>query len=1013
MPSSRSLVAKVRKHVFPVSWVLVFCIVLTAVGRETTAQETAPAPLPPQRAPSKMTLPEGFSATLFAGEPDVVQPISFTFDERGRMWVVECLSYPDWETAGRDGHDRIVILDDTDGDGHFDTRIVFWDQGANLTSVEVGFGGVWACATPNLLFIPDADHDDTPDGPPVVVLDGWDLKARHNVFNGLTWGPDGWLYGCNGILSNSLVGHPGTPDAERVALNCGVWRYHPTSKIFEAVAAGSTNPWGLDFDDNGQMFITNCVIKHLFHVIPGGHYDRMFGQDINPYSYGLMESCADHIHWAGGDWQSSRGGKGIHNQPGGGHAHSGAMVYLGDSWPAEYRNRLFTCNIHGNRINQDTLERQGSGYVARHANDFLYANDEWFRGLVVKGGPDGSVFVSDWTDSGECHDYDDVHRTSGRIYKVAYGTPSRTVIDLREADDSVLVQFQLHDNDWYVRQARRILQERAAQGTLQIETPVLISKLLEETPNPSRRLRLLWAMHVVGGLNENELLKQFHDSNEFVRGWAIQLLLEDRHVSDMALTALAKLAVDDESPVVRLYLAAGLQRMSSEERWRIAGELVKHGDDAGDQNIPLMTWYGIEPLVAEDPARAIDLLSTSNLPIVREFLVRRIVSLTTPANELPQLTALVDVLADSSEPQQQLDIVRGMYAGLEGRRNVGMPTTWPAVADRLGQSPELGLREKTMQLSVIFGDPQVLASLRELIADSRANPQTREAAIAAMVQDHDQELLPILQSLISDDAVRSAAIRGLAAYADDATPTLLLRNLADWNDFEKQDAVNTLASRPTWALQLLRAVEEKQVPATALNAMTARQLSQMKDPQVSQLLAKVWGSIRPTADEKLIQLADFKALLTGGNLGKANRSQGRLVFSKTCAGCHRLFDDGRPVGPDLTGSQRTNLDYVLQNVIDPNALVGRAHQVTIIVTTNGRILTGIVSSENANVVRMETATETVLVPVADIEERQQSGVSMMPEGLLNKLSPTEIRDLVAYLASPMQVPLPEADGSGH
>src|SRR5687768_17291558 len=221
-------------------------------------------PLPAADAPKKMTLPDGFRATLFAGEPDVVQPIAFTFDDRGRLWVVECLSYPHW-IKGKEGRDRVTILEDADGDGRIDKRTVFWDRGTNLSGIQLGFGGVWLCATPNLQFLPDRDGDDRPDGPPENLLDGWNIdKAQHNVFNGLEWGPDGWLYGCNGIQSASRVGKPGTPDDKRVPINCGVWRYHPTQRVFEAVAHGTTNPWGLDFDDYGEMFVTNCVIDHLF-----------------------------------------------------------------------------------------------------------------------------------------------------------------------------------------------------------------------------------------------------------------------------------------------------------------------------------------------------------------------------------------------------------------------------------------------------------------------------------------------------------------------------------------------------------------------------------------------------------------------------------------------------------------------------------------------------------------------------------------------------------------------------
>src|SRR5438876_7746207 len=254
------------------------------------------APLPLVETAQRMTVPEGFHVTLFAGEPDVVQPIAMTTDERGRLWVVECLSYPMWQTNAASGRDRVLIFEDHDGDGHFDTRRVVWDKGRNLSGIAIGFGGVWLCSAPELIFIPDRNHDDVPDGPPQVMLDGWSLEAKHNIVNGLTWGPDGWLYGCHGILSDSKVGRPGAPGAERMTINCGVWRFHPTRRVFEVVAHGSTNPWGIAFDDYGQMFIANCVIKHLFHVIPGARYERMYGQDMNPNSFRLIESCADHIH---------------------------------------------------------------------------------------------------------------------------------------------------------------------------------------------------------------------------------------------------------------------------------------------------------------------------------------------------------------------------------------------------------------------------------------------------------------------------------------------------------------------------------------------------------------------------------------------------------------------------------------------------------------------------------------------------------------------------------------------
>ncbi|MDB5172265.1 MAG: hypothetical protein JWN51_1038 [Phycisphaerales bacterium] len=582
----------------------------------------AGGPLPADQAPLRMTLPHGFRATLFAGEPDVVQPIAFAFDDRGRVWVAECNSYPEWQKdPAKPGRDRILVFED-DGSGHFANKKVFLDHIVNLSGLEIGFGGVWVLSAPKLLFVPFAKDDNTRAGEPQVMLDGWTLDAKHNIVNRLTWGPDGWLWGCHGILATSNVGKPGAADSQRTKLNCSVWRYHPTRHEFEVVASGTTNPWGLDFDDYGQAFITNCVISHLWHIIPGAHYQRMYGEDLDKESFGLIGGCADHIHWAGGDWTTSRAGD-SHSQAGGGHAHAGCMVYLGDNWPDTYRNNVFMCNIHGNRVNDDLLEHKGSGYVARHGHDFLLANDPWFRGLNLAYGPDGGVYVSDWTDTGECHNYATVDRTNGRIYKITYGTPAAVKADVAGRSDAELVAMQWHKNDWWVRHARRVLQERAAAGVLDPSTRPALLEALKENPDVSRQLRGLWALHATGGVGEPLTLELLGSPQEYVRAWAVRLALEDRHASESLLNRLSGLATNDASPVVRLALASGLQRLPIAQRWPVAEGLIGH-DDGADQNLPLMIWYGIEPLVAADPDRAGALVLKSKIPLVREYVARRL-----------------------------------------------------------------------------------------------------------------------------------------------------------------------------------------------------------------------------------------------------------------------------------------------------------------------------------------------------------------------------------------------------
>lgn len=607
----------------------------TVSADEPKVVNTEPAhlqPVTPKEALAKIKVPEGFRVTLFAGEPDICQPIAMAVDHRGRLWVAECLSYPTWNKEGRD---RISILEDTDNDGVFDKKKVFWDRGNFLTGFVPGFGGVFVCCAPHLLFIPDANGDDVPDGEPQVLLDGWEYKGIHNVFNALAWGPDGWLYGCNGITAPSLVGKPGTPEKERVPINCGVWRYHPTRHTFEVVAHGTTNPWGLDWNDHGQAFFTNCVIAHLWHLIPGARYQRMFGQDFNEHAYELMPAASKFFHWSGKDWTKARGGK-EHDSLGGGHAHAGAMIYLGDNWPDEYRNSIFMCNIHGYRVNRNTLERKGSGYNAGRAPDFFLANDDWFRGLELKYGPDGGVYISDWCDTGECHDYQGVHRTSGRIYKVVYGDPKPAqAIDLARLSDAELVKLQLHKNDFFVRHARRILQERAAAGKLAGETADQLRAMLSEQTDVTRQLRALWCLHAIGKIDAAFLVEQLSQKDEHLRSWAIRLLREYEGGLTDNTKRLAELAKDDPSGLVRLEVASALQQLPLKDRWPIAEALASHAEDADDDNLPLMIWYGIEPAVAADKAEAAKLLAAAKMPRLRQFIARRMAAAATsqPANK--------------------------------------------------------------------------------------------------------------------------------------------------------------------------------------------------------------------------------------------------------------------------------------------------------------------------------------------------------------------------------------------
>ena len=572
-----------------------------------------------------MTPPKGFKITLAAAEPDVVRPIGFTIDFKGRLWVVEGHTYPIPAPEGQ-GRDRILILEDTNGDGTLDSRKVFM-EGLNLVSgIEVGMGGVWLGAAPYLLFIPTDFQTDTPTGPIQKLLDGWGTQDTHETLNSLRWGPDGWLYGTHGVFTHSKVGKPGTPDEERTKLNAGVWRYHPTDQVFEVFSEGTSNPWGLDFDDYGQAFITACVIPHLYHMIQGGRYQRQAGKHFNPYTYDDIKTIADHVHWVGD--RGPHAGNFRSAAQGGGHAHAGAMIYLGHTWPKEYRNALFMNNINGSRFNIDHLQRAGSGYVGRHRPDFMAMNDAWSQWLNFKYDASGSVFAIDWYDKNQCHSTNpDVHnKTMGRIFKITHQNDQWTKVDLTQASDLELVNYQLHPNEWYVRWSRVLLQERGASP----QVHQALKQMLQNQTDPTRQLRALWTLHVTKGLTESELHQLLSHQNEHVRSWAIQFLAEEKRISSETLSRMEALALSDPSPVVRRYLTSAVMRMPLEQRWGVIEALSQKTEDKSDHNLPLMLWYAAEPLATADAKRALGWAEKSSFTNHLPFMVRRLKALDSP-----------------------------------------------------------------------------------------------------------------------------------------------------------------------------------------------------------------------------------------------------------------------------------------------------------------------------------------------------------------------------------------------
>lgn len=970
-------------------------------------QAPGESPLAPAEAVTRLRVPDGFQVTLAAAEPDVRQPIAITFDDRGRLWVAESYSY-DGSKFTDEPHDRVLIFEDTTGDGVLDRRKVFFEGLTHLTGLEIGFGGVWITAPPALAFIPDANGDDIPDGEPIVHLDGWTVKAEHNNVNGLCWGPDGWFYGRHGIKQPSNVGRPGTPAEKRTELSCCIWRYHPTQHLFEVVADGTINPWGLDFDEHGQGFLTTSVVEHLWHLVPGAHFERWKdrGTHPNPYVYELMTATCDHLHWASNRFdKESRGAEGNQSH-GGGHSHCDAMIYLGDRWPERYRGTILMSNIHGRRINCDRLVLEDGGYRGRHNEDFLIADDPWFRAVSMEYGPDGDVYVTDWSDNGECHDRDGVHRTSGRIYKVSWGAPRRVDVDLQKSTNDQLVAYQLHRNEWYVRHARRILQERAAGGDDMSEVQRQLRELFKRSDSVTHQLRALWTLHVTGGLDEEMLIHHLGHESEHVRTWAVRLLLDDGRTisSTSALAKIEDLARQETSWLGQMALASGLRHVPIGRRWSLLLELQKtryeektpasRRDETS--NLDRLIWYALEPEVAVDPRRALTDIAIFHPPL-RRWIARRLSEDSSESIEL-----LFEAVSREKSPELVFDMLSGFNAAsIDSPR---FPSNAAKVVGRLMSHRESPVRLAAVAAGARIGDAETLERLRRLLWEESTDEHTARIVLAGLVRQKVPGLEEDVTGLIASGRLVVPALQTAETLKSSRLIETVLDRYSEFSMSERGPAIDFLVSRRSSAKRLMQAIEDGTVEAAAISAEQARQIMALNDADLSRELGRLWGSTRPTPADRLQQIRDWEAKLTEAHLNEANLANGQMLFMESCAKCHKLFGEGQTIGPELTGSNRRNLHYLLSNVIDPSASVPRDFRLTVVATVDGRVVTGMLTAQSSGSVTIRTTNETVRIARDDVEELKTLPTSMMPDGLLDKLDEDQVRDLIAWMMSDGFVP---------
>jgi len=958
---------------------------------ETRGEDTA----------SQMFVPQGFSVDVIAAEPALHQPIAFAFDARGRIWVAEGHSYPQKRAPG-EGLDRILIFADENGDGHYETRKVF-AEGLNLVSgLAVGYGGVFVGAAPQLLFIPDRDNNDRPDRDPIVLLDGFGYADTHETLNSFMWGPDGWLYGNQGIFNRSAVGKPGTSDQQRQILEAGVWRYHPTRDVFEIFAHGGSNQWGLDFDDLGQFFMTTCRSYWgrgaTTHVIQGGHYWNQNNAGFAPFltsrSHPALESMPNYL-LASARYGHGEGGAG---KPGsrevyGGHAHVGTMVYLGDNWPSRFRNHLFTHNLHGHQINHQINHRDGSGFHTVHAGqDVLFCADPQYVAVELKYGPDGAVYFSDWYDPRHCHNpnAEEWDRGNGRLYRLQYdATFQPTVVDYQHAPDIELAAAQLHGNDWHVRTARRVLAERASRRPIDDPAIGQLTTLLNHA-DAARRLRGMWALHAASALDPQLLAQLFRDPNESVRGWAIQLAAEAPMTRFQAAECV-RMASDDPSLLVCRYLTSALTRISVPNAWDIIEGLAVRSDVASDPKLVRMLWYGLAPLLTDDIERGLRLADATALPDLRDYVNWYLAR----SDDQGRERVFARLLGDTEEATiEELSLLALAVGDLRGPP---APKTWDAVASQLYRDERASIRNAAESIGAAFKDKQLYRSMRERLGDANATIAARRQALQVLAADEAPENVPRLLNVLDDAQLAHHAIPLLSRYAHSEIAEQLLDRLVHWNDPEQAAALEVLSGRVEWSHRLLDRVDAGVVPRQLLTAYYVQRMAGLGDDRLNERIQRQWGALRQSPAELRAEIEAITAAYQSAPRWAYSAQAGAQHFDQLCRTCHAPDQQTETLGPRLQGSGSKGIAYLVENVVDPNAVIGRDYLAQVIVTVSGQMITGIIEAESDSSLTIRTATHSVTVSKDDIEAMRVSDKSFMPEGLLKTLNDRQRIELFKYL----------------
>ncbi|MEO7098288.1 MAG: PVC-type heme-binding CxxCH protein [Luteolibacter sp.] len=944
------------------------------------------SPMPAEAALKGMKFPAGFTASLFASEPMVRQPIDMKVDARGRVWVAEAYSYMSYSSMAQD---RITVLEDTDGDGTADKRTIFASGLSKLMSIEVGFGGVWVLAPPTLTFYPDADGDLKPDGPPVVHVSHWSTSGEWNMANGLAFGPDGWLYGREGQMGASTpVTSKGLSPGR---MSGSIWRYHPPSGKLEVVAHGMTNPWGLDWNEDGELFASGNCNGHLWHIVGGSLYEWGFGARQFSSEYGRTPPMEVAPHYAPGkDWMTSwkeRFEKTDANDSyGGGHSHCGLVICNGSAWPEPMRGHTLMSNIHGHRINEDTIDANGSTYISHRVGDPIKPADPWFKGVSLVPAADGALFISDWSDTGECHDKDGIHQDSARIFRVIPTSLVKTGA-LDGADDGALLVLLAGDREEPARQALKLLQYRSLQKKL---SPGSRGKLVEMLTNPDCKLRMraLSALHGGATLENDSLLAALRDSDERMRAMAVRYWAERENQSATSGRIL-EMAATETSPRVVLHLASVTRLLPAKLARSLTTALIGRSEHPIDARTAQLLWHiQIQnPVFSSSDARPLiaSCQCTAFATSLAQFLVE---------NDGDEgITTIFTIAATRDNPAAILSVAIEMARLQKGFMTA--PRQWPEWRAKWMASPDNATRGAALAAAVLFGDREALQTLRDKIGDPKTAPAEKVAALETLAAAQTDESLEIVGKAYRDKTLRIPAIRAMRYFKQASIANSLIANWTRFDDAERGAVVETLVSRKEWAVILLAAMGPDGIKPAFLSAPQARNLAESGDPGLHAAVLKNWGDPSRSTSQKDASLTRATKLLAEKVQGDPEK--GHLLFSQTCGICHTLYGEGGKLGPDLTGRNRADLPSLIRSIVDPSAEVPEEGRLTIVTRTDGSIVSGIVLSKNTSAITVRSQQGDVTVKNEAIANLQSQATSPMPEGLLDGLSDPQLRDLFAYL----------------